>query len=273
MAGKNDGVQKVFENLTKDPLYGPPVPPQGTAAGGPPEQPESMIVRPNTRRQSEEYRRSQLPESLKEALNRPLSDRENKYLESLVGPYPEYVEILQAEYPSGYKGTRFRVVRPDNNKMFYGQGNTRSTRVQAMQWIPTEVSEVDGSVTGDIFVAFARPQEGKSGLFVYTEKSLDTWKSLRDSNSIGRSINALGDPLPQEDMGEEMYSKYRDLHRGVSLWIFDKSWRSIRNPNEVGEVDKKRTKKEREAAVSEALETEAGKALREMYEKTYGRKR
>lgn len=181
---------------------------------------------------------------------------------------PEYIEnIRQAEYPPDHDGPLFKIKRPDKYEKFWGQGASKSTRVQAMQWIPTKINEETGETTGDIFVAFARPSRGKSGLFYYKNKSYDTWKALSTSPSIGRSVNViLGTPASQDSMSEELYSFYRNLHPSTTTWIFDKAWMSIRVPNTVGDVDILRTK----SGVGKALEARTTGITPESLRESFG---
>lgn len=180
-------------------------------------------------------------------------------------PRPEYIKAIgQAERPPEMSPdeARFEVLRPDKDKRFYGQGaKGKSTRVQAMQWIPTSINEV-GEITGDIFVAFARPSKGKSGLFLYKEKDYETWVDLRSSGSIGRSITALGSPVSQEDVSEDTYSDYRALHPYHSSWIFEDGggWLTIRAGNSLSGDKPLRSRRSFEEALRE---DEALKARRE----------
>lgn len=270
--GLTRGLQEIFDRKDdsfsldrwlEDPIYGPLPPQPERRTQGPPEQ--TNVVGPT--RPRDRGPNINLPEMMETEAGREPTRYESYLFTKL--PRPEYIEsIPQAVYPSGYKGVQFKIKRPDNNEMFYGQGSSRSTRVQAMQWIPTELDEVTGDVKGDIFVAFARPQEGKSGLFVYKNKSEDTWKSLKKSSSIGRSINVLGLPEPQDSMTEDMFSVYRKLHTGET-WIFDKSWMTTREPNEAGTVERIRGKAEFAKAVSESLPPELER-LREARRKKRG---
>lgn len=170
-------------------------------------------------------------------------------------PLPEYIEpILQAERPSDMSAdeARFAVKRPDLDSRFYGQGSTKSTRVHAIQWIPTHRSE-SGMVYGDIFVAFARPQRGKSGLFLYTDKSAETWTNFKNSSSLGRYVNKLGTPETQDALDSELFAFYKSKHPIYSTWIFEEMarWNTIRPGNALGGDDAKTA-----AEVAESVEAD-----------------
>lgn len=273
--GLTRGLQEIFDRKDdsfsldrwlEDPIYGPLPPQPERRTQGPPEQ--TNVVGPT--RPRDRGPNINLPEMMETEAGREPNSYES-YLFKLL-PSPEYIEeIKQAQYPAGYRGIDFLVVRPDNNEMFHGQGNSRSTRVQAMQWIPTVLNEKTNAVRGDIFVAFARPSRGKSALFVYIDKSEDEWKFLKTTKSIGRAINGLGLPEKQEAMTDEMYKEYRDLHPGTTSWIFDKSWMSIREPNTIGTIERLESRPKREKEAVAFAESDEGKALREAAEKKYGR--
>jgi hypothetical protein len=181
-------------------------------------------------------------------------------------PAPEYIEsILQADRPAEMDSdeARFAVVRPDLDKRFYGQGSERSTRVHAMQWIPTHRSEY-GTVFGDIFVAFARPSKGKSALFVYTDKSEETWENFKSNPSLGSAVNGLGAPEDQAKMTEDLYNFYESKHLMHMRWIFREpdKWRRIRPNNSIA-GDEAKTAAEATATIGESPKLAAIKARRE----------
>lgn len=178
-------------------------------------------------------------------------------------PPPEYISnILQAEWPSGTDTdeSRFRVLRPDKDSKFYGQGSSRSTRVHAIQWIPTDIDEY-GRVTGDIFVAFARPSKSVgSSLFLYASHDVETWDSFKSSGSLGVSVKSLlGTAISKKEMDEKEIENYKRLHPIHSSWIFDSKemikWTAIRPGNSIeGEIPFKSLKEfEASLASSEAL--------------------
>lgn len=140
-------------------------------------------------------------------------------------PPPEYVNsdseiVLQATpgKPSA---------RPDLYSDNYGQGSMRSTRVYAMQWIPTAAD--GGHVIGDVVVAFARTSRGGPNKFyVYPDVHILTWEKYRDNTgiSLGSFVGGLSDYYiltPSQEI------KYRELHStskdGLPWdnWIFEKA--------------------------------------------------
>lgn len=137
--------------------------------------------------------------------------------------------------------------RPDLDPSAYGQGSAKSTRVWAMQWIPTMVmspeppTEDNGSreqylegygfelmddsgVYGDILVAFARPSRSqKSSLYIFKSNTRLAWDSFSSSSSLGRAVRLLNGGTPFDD-GHANF--YRDLHPDFpdSDWIFSSSY-------------------------------------------------
>lgn len=177
-------------------------------------------------------------------------------------PPPEYISnILQADWPAGSDPdeSRFQVLRPDKDKRFYKQGSTKSTRVHAMQWIPTDIDEY-GIVTGDIFVAFARPSKSVgSSLFLYASHDADTWNSFKISESLGEAVRSLGTAISKKEMDEEEIENYKKLHPMHSSWIFDPKemikWTTIRPNNSIAGEERFKSLKEFEESLtsSEAL--------------------
>lgn len=168
--------------------------------------------------------------------------------------------------------------RPDLHPEFYGDGSSRSTRVQAMQWIPTTVVDSgpaidpdsdeyqkamlygydatnNASLYGDILVAFARPSKNQEpqALYVFKGNPESNWNMLRSSDSVGRAIRLLQGGLPYLDSDGE---RYKDLHKATidpetdspwALWIFDQVW-SLRANNATATYTKEEARKAAVAA-------------------------
>lgn len=172
---------------------------------------------------------------------------------SALPPPSEVIMVAQAQ--SARISTRGKTrgmsyARPDLDPDAYGKGNERSTRVWAMQWVPTMVmdsrpaTEDDGSgeqylqgygfelmddsgLYGDILVAFARPSNSqKSSLYVYRANTQVAWETFSSSTSLGRSIRLLNGGTPFSDNDE---ARYRKAHPLVddSNWIFNSSYMSM----------------------------------------------
>lgn len=138
------------------------------------------------------------------------------------------------------KGQTYK--RPDLDPSAYNQGNTHSTRVWGIQWVPTDIITQlklplygepgedygDEYVFGDIFVAFARRSKVQShSLYVYRRHRKSTWESFSNSKSLGKYINnILGDGIP---FNESMGNRYRYTHPSVpdSGWIFGSSYMAM----------------------------------------------
>lgn len=168
---------------------------------------------------------------------------------------PEYIDFIdQAPYSRSPVRTR----RPDAKKKygFYRSGPSTSTRVHAMQWIPTTggvsnpTDELDrkgllyghfGSqnIFGDILIAFARPSNVQShALYVYENNSEMMWRSLKSSPSLGSQVNYLSGGRPYQDADGH---RYKELHKDTmdggypyDYWIFNEMdrWSTIRPNNE-----------------------------------------
>ena len=118
------------------------------------------------------------------------------------------------------------VKRPDLYPGFYGGARRmESTRVAAMQWIPTYVDfeDVDESgesqVIGDLLVAFARPSGGGVPLYVYNGVSKGMWRRIKnESVSFGREVNKLDVYHRYEGSDGD---RYRELHPSYDYWIFN----------------------------------------------------
>lgn len=144
--------------------------------------------------------------------------------------------------------------RPDLHKEFYGDGSSRSTRVQAMQWIPTRMQDpinLDpesseyanamlygfdannaSTVYGDILVAFARPSNNQDpqALYVFKDNPESNWGMVSTATSVGRAIKLLNGGTPYVDSDA---SRYKDIHKYTiddetgapwAMWIFDEIW-------------------------------------------------
>lgn len=167
-------------------------------------------------------------------------------------PKPEYISSIGQSNVG-----RVRTTRPDRKASYryYMDGPDRSTRVHAMQWIPTGVSptmeikeggEIGSSfVIGDILVAFARPsvrqRSGAGSLYVYENKTAIIWNGFITADSLGQYVNrTLGSGRPYVNGDGE---RYRALHRHklddgsvYDDWIFNPDqlarWIVIRPDNE-----------------------------------------
>lgn len=170
-------------------------------------------------------------------------------------PPPEYIyEIKQSSKPYPYKAAR-----PDLIDVFYGDGPDRSTRVRAMQWVPTEKN--GDVVVGDIFVAFARPSEGKSALVLYTGLTEALWENFKKAKSLGVYVNEVLKDYGPVKHGPEQYKRYKDLHPSYEEeeYIFDPSnlakWYVIRSPNSAGtDVRKPRSIEGKAKVAAERME-------------------
>jgi hypothetical protein len=164
-------------------------------------------------------------------------------------PPPSEIKTLEQSTKSS-KATP----RPDLHKEFYGDGSSRSTRVQAMQWIPTRVQEpltldpesseyanamlygfdanTASTVYGDILVAFARPSNNQApqALYVFKDNPESNWGMVSTSTSVGRAVNLLNGGTPYVDSDA---SRYKDIHKYTiddetgapwAMWIFDDVW-------------------------------------------------
>ena len=175
-------------------------------------------------------------------------------------PMPEYLsQIDQADSV----GIAVSTSRPDRYEKYgyYNQGPTKSTRVHAMQWIPTAItnqltnSDIDealsgqsarfkgfelssAGVFGDILIAFARPSNVQAhSLYVYEHNSEAVWNALKSSRSLGKFVNRLNGGRAYRDSDGE---RYKDLHKNTmddgypyDYWIFNDMdrWSTIRPNN------------------------------------------
>lgn len=171
-------------------------------------------------------------------------------------PVPEFIKRIKQSTAGNYQYLK----RPDKAPDAWGEGPKRSTRVQAMQWVPiSPIDETGSSWRGYIFVAFARPSKivGNS-LWAYPECTSDQWDSLKSSTSLGSAVKSLGSGSRYKDnfgkVCEKAHAKTTIDEESYSDWIFgpEYSWSMIRPNNEgiyYGERDarsvarKKRTKK------------------------------
>lgn len=151
-------------------------------------------------------------------------------------PKPEYIYPIKQSTKAS-----FSTKRPDKYFEFYGAAaSQQSTRVYAMQWIPTH--RVGGDIVGDIFVAFARPSNGKSSLFVYKEKKISIWENLKaggPEGSFGKTVRTLGS---HGSYDSDLFSIYEKIHPDHETWIYDSLewWDVIRPMNESVGTPRKR---------------------------------
>jgi hypothetical protein len=157
-------------------------------------------------------------------------------------PLPPPSEILTLKQSSKPKVKS--TPRPDLYPSFYGAGPKESTRVQAMQWIPTRISgdaseiEKDKNVSGlygSIIVVFARPSKLQEPLrtgamYVYKDNTESMWSTLSKASSVGGTIKLLRNGELFSDSDGDYY---KDLHSDTidpetgsawAMWIFDDAW-------------------------------------------------
>lgn len=175
-------------------------------------------------------------------------------------PLPEYIsDIPQADKI----GLAVPTSRPDRYKKYgyYGQGPKKSTRVHAMQWIPTMVTkrlmiaeqedELSGQAAlykgfqleapalfGDILIAFARPSNVQAhSLYVYEHQAESVWRALEATTSLGTWVNRLSNGRPYTTTDGDRYKK---IHKNTmddgypyDYWIFNEMdrWSTIRPDN------------------------------------------
>ncbi len=199
------------EPIGKDPLYGP------------------ARTRPRVRRGLGEPGLQRIREDLLE-FKEPTSDEEPPE-EPPVGdaevpsplPPPEEIHPIAQSTKGG-----FSTPRPDRHVEFWKAAKSKqSTRVASAQWIPTEESKV--GITGDLFIAFARPHEGKSTLFLYKGVNDSQWSEFKGTDSFGKFIPRLGEYSAHSEV---VYKYYKYLHPDQVWWIFNESWTIIRENNE-----------------------------------------
>ncbi|CAB4154389.1 hypothetical protein UFOVP629_120 [uncultured Caudovirales phage] len=160
-------------------------------------------------------------------------------------PEPEVLDFIE----QSTKGDR-ETHRPDLYPEYYGAGKKRqSTAVQAMQWVPTSVEELEMSeladplfkgfpestgltqisVVGDLLVAYARPSKSQTTtgtLYIISGVSKELWEAIKNSESFGRSTRGAGfGRLYSEEDG----SRYKSLHPDEEYWLFNLSWTSPRD--------------------------------------------
>lgn len=151
-------------------------------------------------------------------------------------PKPEYIYPIKQSTKAS-----FSTKRPDKYFEFYGAAaSQQSTRVYAMQWIPTH--RENANIIGDIFVAFARPSQGKSSLFVYKKKEISEWDSLKmggPEGSFGKAVRSLGS---HGSYDSDLFSFYEEIHPDHETWIYDSLewWDVIRPMNESVGTPRKR---------------------------------
>lgn len=186
-------------------------------------------------------------------------------------PPPEFIDgIRQSSKPYPYKAARpdstYYIESGKKVYPFYEDGPTRSTRVRAMQWVPTSVMGTE--VVGDIFVAFARPNSGKSTLFCYKNCEEDVWKNFKTAKSLGRYVNTVLNSHGPKPHGPDDYAIYKELHPDFTgSYIFDAGklveWFSIRNPNSAGTDERRPRSVEGRARKLEKRAEAAGKTIRD----------
>ena len=174
-----------------------------------------------------------------------LAATDEEEVEPTTLPPPSEVIMVDQAYGSatirrGKSKVGMSYARPDLDTTAYGQGASRSTRVWAMQWIPTSSGQlindkrnpnsnlsgyVDPSMYedvtfGDILVAFARPSNSQpTSLYVYSHNTLPTWEDFSSATSLGRGIKLLNGGRPYKGSDGD---GYRIMHPRVSDdgWIF-----------------------------------------------------
>jgi hypothetical protein len=161
-------------------------------------------------------------------------------------PPPEDIHpIFQAEKTDSEMKTPSGLLEParkDLNAGYYKQAQSRkSTRVQALQWIPMnygENEEGEESVTGDILVAFARPsrnQAGPYGALYFTENAQEaTWRALENGDSFGIGV----DKMDLRKFDEDAIPAYLENHKDktVSYWIWQDS--KITTNRDAGDIER-----------------------------------
>lgn len=153
--------------------------------------------------------------------------------EELILPYPEYLRNIE-QSRRGAKSTP----RPDLYPEFYdAAGYGQSTRIWAMQWIPTAAN--GDLVIGDLLVVFARTTGVNGGrIFVYTDVPRGKWVDITEySSSYGKAISGLSHYHVLDDPDK---LRYQTLHAKTDEgtpwedWIWDKEgvWAGGRPNNE-----------------------------------------
>ena len=155
--------------------------------------------------------------------------------EETILPPPEYKRRITQSRRSSRA-----VKRPDLYSEFYdAAGAEQSTRVWAMQWVPT--AAIGELVMGDLLVVFARTTGVNGGrIFVYTDVVRGVWEQISEySASYGKAIGNLPHYHVLEDHDK---LRYRTLHAKTDEgmpwedWIWDKEdvWAGGRPDNESG---------------------------------------
>jgi len=169
---------------------------------------------------------------------------EGELKETALPPPSDVIMVDQAYGSATIRRSKAKMgmsyARPDLDSTAYGQGAARSTRVWAMQWVPTssgmlidnsdnskgslsgyvDPSTYENVTFGDILVAFARPSNSQpTSLYVYNYNTLPTWEDFSSANSLGRFIKILNGGKPYSGSDGD---KYRALHPLVPEdgWIF-----------------------------------------------------
>lgn len=180
-------------------------------------------------------------------------------------PPPEDLHpIFQAEKTSSDMKTPSGLLEParkDLNAGYYGQAQSgRSTRVQALQWIPMhygENEEGEESVIGDILIAFARPsrnQTGPYGALYITENAQEaTWRVLQNHKSFGQNVEGMNLKKFDEDAIPGYLESHKD--KTVSYWIWQDS--KITTNRDAGEIE--RIKAGNAAIIAERLSDAASR--------------
>lgn len=185
--------------------------------------------------------REEPPSLPEEPPEEPPSDDSEEEKEEL--PPPEHrKDIPQSTKPYPYKSARpdstYYIESGEKVYPFHKDGPKASTRVRAMQWIPMSTS--GKSITGDLFVAFARPSKSVgSSLVLYENITKSEWDNFKSNISMGAAVKRFGTPIPH---GEDKYQEYKDAHPDYDgWWIFDNlaEWTTIR-PNNSRDGDSRR---------------------------------
>lgn len=156
--------------------------------------------------------------------------------------------------------------RPDRKREYgYYSSNSAerpmSTRVQGLQWIPTNYvadtptaidspledrkamlygygpNEFNTGVFGDILVAFARPSKSQShAIYVFSGNNIGSWENLIGSSSLGMGIKLLAGGRLLQGSDE---ARYKEIHGETETkdawedWIFNyPEFYTIRSPND-----------------------------------------
>lgn len=140
------------------------------------------------------YYRAQREEAQKQ---RELRDiiRERR-LKEAAGPLSEEEERAYQEAVEARSFGAYSVTTLPNKPENYGRGPSKSTRVAAHKFVPTQRSKDmflghEMINSGNVYVRFARPsqQQGGTAVYRYSNVSVVEYEAFRRSNSKGRFIN------------------------------------------------------------------------------------